>query len=66
MADLRLDIDEAPLEARCRQCRAEFEVKDFHFVCPTCGARQIAVTRGDGVKLVSITIGEREALESER
>jgi hydrogenase nickel incorporation protein HypA/HybF len=66
LAGVRLDIEETALEARCRNCWAYFEVRDFRFVCPTCGARQIAITRGDGVKLVSITIGEREAVECER
>ena len=53
-----LVIDEVPLTARCQSCHTEFELPDFHFVCPACGSRDTTVIRGDEFRLLSVTIDE--------
>ena len=56
LAGAQLMINEIPLEAKCRECQALFEVESFRFLCPTCGATNVQVVRGDEFRLLSITI----------
>lgn len=51
-----LEIQEVPLEARCRDCRAEFELASFTFICPECESRSVQVTRGDAFRLLNVTL----------
>lgn len=55
--DTTLIIDEVPLTARCQSCNAEFEIKNFRFVCPHCDGRETSVVRGDAFRLMSVTVG---------
>ena len=55
-----LTIEEVPLSARCRRCRVEFEIEAFRFVCPSCEATSVQVTRGDEFRLVDVTIHEAD------
>lgn len=50
----RLCYDIIPLRARCQTCALEFEVNQFRFVCPACGSRQVDVTAGEELQLVSL------------
>ena len=59
LAGARLEIHEVPLEAKCRQCQAEFEVRHFRFLCPNCASTDVQVVRGDEFRLISITIQKR-------
>lgn len=56
LAGAQLTINEIPLEAKCGQCQAGFEVESFRFLCPMCGATNVQVVRGDEFRLLSITI----------
>lgn len=56
--DTVLVIDEVPLTARCQDCRSEFELSDFRFLCPNCGSRETRILRGDAFRLMSVTIDE--------
>jgi hydrogenase nickel incorporation protein HypA/HybF len=55
-----LTIEEVPLSARCRRCRAEFEIEAFQFVCPSCEATSIQVMRGDEFRLLEVTIHDAD------
>ncbi len=64
-----LHIEEVPLTAACRDCRREFEVQQFHFVCPQCHSAQIRITGGDDVRLLEVDLETsepclREALDA--
>lgn len=57
----RLVINEVPLESDCERCRRAFVVDRFRFICPQCGSSKVRVVRGDGCRLVSVTIYEPES-----
>lgn len=50
----RLRCDIIPLRARCRACAVEFEVNRFRFACPACDSRQVDLTAGEELQLVSL------------
>lgn len=56
MQQTRLVIHEIPLEAKCRVCQSSFEIERFKFRCPSCGATDIQVVRGDEFRLINISI----------
>jgi hydrogenase nickel incorporation protein HypA/HybF len=45
-----------PLAAQCRFCEKEFAVQDFRFSCPTCGNREVNITKGEELELVSVEL----------
>jgi hydrogenase nickel incorporation protein HypA/HybF len=51
----RLHCDVVPLTACCRACAGEFTVERFRFECPACGSRQVDVTAGEELQLVSLS-----------
>jgi hydrogenase nickel incorporation protein HypA/HybF len=56
----QLVVETVPLEAHCRDCRTQFPVLQFHFVCPGCGGRATEVVRGEELMLESVTFEEVE------
>lgn len=56
MADAKLIIHEVPLEAKCRQCGATFEIERFRFQCVSCGSSDVQVVRGEEFRLLHINI----------
>jgi hydrogenase nickel incorporation protein HypA/HybF len=44
---LVLEIEICPLRYRCRECAHVFDVKDFAFACPRCGAPRTECIGGD-------------------
>ncbi len=57
VAHAKLVIDEVPLTAVCEECDHTFELADYRFRCPRCGAKLVRVTQGDDLQLLSVTIG---------
>lgn len=64
MRGAELELHEVPLEAQCRACGCEFAVERFRFECSQCGGRDVAVVRGEGLVLESVTL-ERWGQEPE-
>jgi hydrogenase nickel incorporation protein HypA/HybF len=60
--DVRLDLRQTPLTAKCRRCNHEFRVKHFRFVCPQCGG-EVDVTGGEDFRLVSLRVAAGQAEE---
>ena len=52
-------VETVSLQARCEQCRAEFPILRFRFVCPHCGDQNVTMVRGEELML------ERVELETE-
>jgi hydrogenase nickel incorporation protein HypA/HybF len=52
----RLDVEEWPAEARCRQCCLTFAVEDYWFECPRCGATGADLLHGDELQLLSLEL----------
>ncbi|MDB5339354.1 MAG: hydrogenase nickel incorporation protein [Planctomycetaceae bacterium] len=63
LSDAKLIIHEIPLEAKCRDCGALFEIKNFRFRCELCESSAVQVVRGDEFRLLNITI--RQAVDNE-
>lgn len=55
-SNTRLAMEFCPLMANCLQCHGEFEVANFHFVCPVCFSSRVQITSGDQLRLESIVL----------
>ncbi|MEW6457392.1 MAG: hydrogenase maturation nickel metallochaperone HypA [Acidobacteriota bacterium] len=42
----KLDIEKIPIRGKCKNCRREFFVEDFAFVCPECMSREVEMISG--------------------
>ena len=51
----RLDIDEPPGRARCRDCGAEFGADDFILLCP-CSSANVEVLGGRELRIRSVEV----------
>jgi hydrogenase nickel incorporation protein HypA/HybF len=60
MPQATLELEEVPLEARCRACDGVFQPVRFRFRCPLCGSSETDVVRGDGVVLHSIELDDAQ------
>jgi hydrogenase nickel incorporation protein HypA/HybF len=54
----RLNVRRTELQARCRNCEQQFEIKEFQFVCPHCRETDVQIVRGEELMLESITLEE--------
>lgn len=52
----RLEIEQVPAEARCRQCSLTFAVEDHWFECPRCQSAEADLLRGDELQLLSLEL----------
>ena len=57
---LELEIEFCPRRHRCLDCGAEFEVKDFIFDCPRCGANRNECVGGEELQLAYVELEEYE------
>jgi hydrogenase nickel incorporation protein HypA/HybF len=60
LAKTKLQIEQVPLQGKCRDCDHEFTVEDFVFACPLCQSGQIKVTRGDELDIAYLEVAEGE------
>lgn len=56
-----LFVEPVPLQARCRDCHADFPVIGFRFVCPACDGNSTEIVRGEELVLESVTLEEIES-----
>lgn len=54
--DVALDIQKAPLAARCKECGCEFEPEPSDFRCTECGSANMEITSGRELEVHSITL----------
>ena len=52
----RLDIVRTPGEAWCMPCGATVPLTRIGDACPACGSHQLAITRGDAMRVIDIEI----------
>ncbi|MEW6074110.1 MAG: hydrogenase maturation nickel metallochaperone HypA [Planctomycetota bacterium] len=56
LAGSALDIVEVAVRGRCERCAGEFVLEAPRFLCPGCGAAEIAVTAGDELTIESVEV----------
>ncbi len=59
LSEAKLEIVAVQLRARCLDCQQDFDVVDFVFECPACRRRNVRVIGGDEVRLLHVTVNER-------
>lgn len=52
----RLLMDIIPLQGVCRDCKGEFDIKDYVFLCPQCGSRNIETLTGRDLSIVEMEV----------
>jgi hydrogenase nickel incorporation protein HypA/HybF len=55
LQDARLDIDEPPGRAYCRDCGDEFGLDDPIMLCP-CGSADLEVLSGQQLRIISVEV----------
>ncbi|GAB2634961.1 hydrogenase maturation nickel metallochaperone HypA [Prescottella soli] len=52
----RLDIEEPPGRAHCRDCGADFPLHDLVLLCP-CGSADVEILSGRELRIMSMEVG---------
>jgi hydrogenase nickel incorporation protein HypA/HybF len=54
LAGARIEIENIPVRGTCRSCGKKFEVKEFVFICPHCGAGDLEINQGEELDIAYI------------
>jgi hydrogenase nickel incorporation protein HypA/HybF len=52
----KLLMDRIPLRGYCPQCEETFDIKEFVFICPTCGSPNIETIEGQELSIVEMEV----------
>jgi len=52
----RLIMDIIPLRGYCQECKGEFEIEDYAFVCPSCESAEIKTIGGQDLSIVEMEV----------
>jgi hydrogenase nickel incorporation protein HypA/HybF len=52
----QLIVDECPIKAKCRECRIEFEIKNFEINCPSCQNQQFDLIGGNEFDIINLEV----------
>lgn len=55
-AELR--IEPVPIVSHCHDCRADFEVGGYVFICPNCGSPKVELVSGNELDVVELELEE--------
>ncbi len=58
MEGARLLMEVIPVEGACRGCGERFRIKEFEFLCPSCGSTAVAAISGQELTIVEIEVDE--------
>jgi hydrogenase nickel incorporation protein HypA/HybF len=56
MEGAKLVMDIIPLQGYCSACQKEFEIKEYHFICPFCGTTKIETIAGQDLAIVDMEV----------
>ncbi len=59
-AEAKLNIEEIPVKARCKDCNVEWIIEGPVFVCEKCNSGSIEILSGRELDIESIEIEEKE------
>lgn len=64
MQHARLEIEQVPISAQCKDCRHLFQMDDLGFFCPECKSLNLELISGRELEVVEIelTDGDGEAV----
>lgn len=51
-----LNIEMVPVSGYCSDCKADFKIEDYAYVCPQCGSTKIDVRGGTELRLKDIEV----------
>jgi hydrogenase nickel incorporation protein HypA/HybF len=51
-----LNVEQVPVSGHCNDCKADFTIEDYAYVCPKCGSTKIEITGGTELRLKDIEI----------
>ena len=54
----RLIMDIIPLKGFCRDCKMEFVIKEYTFICPSCLSTKIEIIAGQDLSIVEIEVDQ--------
>lgn len=60
MEGARLITEVVPVEGICRVCGERFKIRDFVFLCPSCGGTSVETVAGQELTVVEIEVEEEE------
>jgi hydrogenase nickel incorporation protein HypA/HybF len=63
-AGVKLNIEEVPIQARCRECGAVTIIKTAHFACLQCRGVKLEVISGQELFVTSLELAEPEVASS--
>ncbi len=63
-AGLAIDIEYVAPRSRCRECKGEFEVRNYEVLCPECGSLSTERISGDELEFKYLEIEELESAET--
>lgn len=55
LAGARMAIESVPVRGTCGSCGKTFEIREFVFVCPDCGATDLDIKEGEELDVAYIT-----------
>jgi hydrogenase nickel incorporation protein HypA/HybF len=58
LAGAELNIEEIPVQARCKECHHEWTIQEPVFTCPSCQGGKIEILSGRELNIESIEIAE--------
>jgi hydrogenase nickel incorporation protein HypA/HybF len=57
-AGLKLEVEYLPPRSRCRDCKNEFDVRNYELLCPDCGSLNNECISGDELEFKYLEIEE--------
>lgn len=59
MQKARLSIEQVPTKSACKDCRFQFPVENFVFICPSCKSANLEIISGKELEIVDIEVVDR-------
>ena len=59
-----LEIEDVPARVACRSCKADSQVVEFPFACPSCGSVEVDVKAGDELFVDALELVDQEQAPS--
>ncbi|MBU1320406.1 MAG: hydrogenase maturation nickel metallochaperone HypA [candidate division Zixibacteria bacterium] len=56
LALTKLIIEQVPIKGKCKSCNSELAVKEFVFLCPSCGSRDLEITQGEELEIAYMQV----------